>query len=254
MNLGLKDKVALVTGGSHGIGLATAALLAEEGCKVAICARTEPRLSEAAKGIGALAVQADVTIPADIDGVVEETVRAFGALHILVNNVGGGGTWGLPELERTDPGIWSHVYAKNAGAAMLFTRSAIPHMRTAKWGRVVTVASIHGIEGGGRPWFCMAKAAETALMKTLAMTKDLVRAGITFNSVAPGVIMIPDTGLAREARDDSFAFDQRKWALPMGRLGTPEEVARVIAFVCSEGASLLNGASIVVDGGESRRI
>lgn len=254
MNLGLRDKVALVTGGSHGIGLATAKILVEEGCHVAICARTEPRLSEAAEDIHALALRADVRLSADVHRAVHKTVMAFGALHILVNNAGGGGRWGSEIVEDTPPEVWFDVYATNAGAAAHFTRLAIPHMRRAGWGRVVTVASIHGVEGGGRPWFSMAKAAEAAMMKTLAMTPYLARAGITFNTVAPGGIMIPDTGWAREAEADPAAFEAKMRTLPLGRLGTPEEVARVIAFVCSAGAGLLNGASIVVDGGESRRI
>jgi 3-oxoacyl-[acyl-carrier protein] reductase len=126
-------------------------------------------------------------------------------------------------------------------------------MRKQKWGRVVTVTSTLGKEAGGRPWFNMAKAAETALMKNLALNHRLVRDGITFNSVAPGAIMIPDTGWEHELKKDPDAFNVMvKDRYPLGRLGTPKEVADVICFVCSEKASLLNGAAILVDGGESK--
>ena len=146
----------------------------------------------------------------------------------------------------------SEVYDKNAMAAVRFTRLVIPHMRKKKWGRVVTIASRLGKEGGGRPWFNMAKSAEISMMKTLAMTPYLVRDGITFNTVAPGGIMIPGTGWETEAREDPEAFQQMVDAeFPMGRLGTPDEVANVVAFVCSEKASLLSGACLLVDGGES---
>ena len=203
---------------------------------------------------GAVALHADVQRPEDIERAVGAVVRAFGALDILVNNVGGGGRWGEPSIETTPAAVWSQVYAKNAGAAAHFTRLVVPLMRAHRWGRVVTISSIHGIEAGGRPWFAMAKAAEVALMGSLARMRDLVRDGLTFNTVAPGGVMIPDTGWWHERESDPAAFARRlETEYPLGRLGTPEEVAAVIAFLCSERAGLVNGATVVVDGGESRR-
>lgn len=253
MDLGLAGKVALVTGGSHGVGLATAQALAAEGCKVVICARDPVRLIEAAGTCGAVPVRADALRVGDMLRVLAVTVGAFGTVHILVNNVGGGGRWGTEVVEETDDLVWKDVYAKNAGAAVEFTRAAIPFMRRQKWGRVVTVASIHGVEAGGRPWFTMAKAAEIALMKSLARTPYLARSGITFNTVAPGSIMIEGTGWATEAAGDPSAFAAKlDREYPLGRLGTPEEVAVAIVFLCSERARYINGACLVVDGGESR--
>jgi len=176
----------------------------------------------------------------------------LGGVDILINNVGGGGRWGSAVIEDSPPEVWDQVYQKNAGAAAAFTRWAIPSMRRAKWGRVVTVASIYGREGGGRPWFVAAKAAQIAVMKTLAKTPYLTRDGLTFNTVAPGSIMIENTGWAEERDRDPDAFDARLAAeFPLGRLGTPEEVAAVVLFLCSTQASLVNGACITVDGGES---
>jgi 3-oxoacyl-[acyl-carrier protein] reductase len=257
MNLGIQGRVALVTGGSHGIGLATARALANEGCRVAICARGADRVNEAVLdlkscGIAALGVAADVLNRADIERVVKTVIEAWGTVHILVNNVGGGGRWGSPLVEETSEDVWIDVYNKNAMAAIRFTQLAIPYMRKQQWGRVVTVASILGREGGGRPWFNMAKSAEISLMKTLAMTPYLVRDGITFNTVAPGSIMIPDTGWEKESKERPKEFAEKlERDFPLGRLGTPEEVASVIVFACSENARLLSGATIVVDGGES---
>jgi 3-oxoacyl-[acyl-carrier protein] reductase len=257
MNLGIQGRVALVTGGSHGIGLATARALANEGCRVAICARDADRLNEAVLdlkscGIAALGVAADVLNRADIERVIKTVIEAWGTVHILVNNVGGGGRWGSPVVEETSEDVWIDVYNKNAMAAIRFTQLAIPYMRKQQWGRVVTVASILGREGGGRPWFNMAKSAEISLMKTLAMTPYLVRDGITFNTVAPGSIMIPDTGWEKESKERPKEFAEKlERDFPLGRLGTPEEVASVIVFACSENARLLSGATIVVDGGES---
>jgi len=256
MDLNLKGKYALVTGGSHGIGLAIARGIAEEGCNVAICARNQERITQALMelqkiGVEAIGVQADVLQPSNIESVMKTIIYNWGTLHILVNNVGGGGRWGSDSVEDTAEQVWIDVYNKNAMATVRFTRLAIPFMRKQKWGRVVTIASIYGKEGGGRPWFNMSKSAEISLMKTLAMNPDLVRDGITFNTVAPGNIMIPDTGWEEEMKKDLEGFKRMVNLKPLGRLGTPEEVANMVVFLCSEKASLVNGACIVIDGGES---
>ncbi len=257
MNFGLNGKFALITGGSHGIGLSAALALADEGCNVAICARSEARLNHAvelikAKRVRVIGVPGDALIPDDIKRIVDTAISEFGTLHILINNVGGGGRWGNANIEKTDEQVWLDVYNKNALAAVRFTLKVLPCMQKQKWGRVVTVTSILGKEGGGRPWFNMAKTAQTAFMKNLSLHHEFVRNGVTFNSVAPSAIMIPDTGWEAERKKDPAAFDQMlREKYPMGRLGTPEEVASVITFVCSEQASLLNGASILVDGGET---
>ena len=258
MDLALKGKYALVTGGSHGIGRGIALALADEGCNVAICARNKERIEETvielkAKGIQCIGIPADVMIPADIERVMKTVIDSWGTIHILVNNVGGGGRWGSDEVEETSEDVWLDVYNKNALAAIRFTMKAIPFMRKHKWGRVVTISSIYGREGGGRPWFNMAKSAEISLMKTLAMNPALARDGITFNSIAPGAIMIPDTGWENEQKQNPEKFKKMvNTQFPLGRLGTPEKVANVVVFLCSEKASLVNGASIPVDGGESR--
>jgi 3-oxoacyl-[acyl-carrier protein] reductase len=253
----LSGRRALVTGGSHGIGLAIAQSLAREGCRIAICSRSAKRLAAAKKQLDAFSVEvmtvaADVLEPAQIDAVTRQIDKAWGGVDILINNVGGGGRWGKENIEETPLSVWQEVYQKNAGAAAAFTRWAIPHMRSKKWGRIVAIASIYGRQGGGRPWFAAAKAAQIATMKSLAMTSYLVRDGLTFNTVAPGSIMIPDTGWAAERDRDPAAFAVRlDREFPLGRLGTPEEVAAVVTFLCSQQASLINGACIVADGGES---
>jgi len=258
MELGLRGKHALITGGSHGIGLATAEALASEGCHVAICSRDAGRLSSVLKklkkySVKTLAVQADVLVPEDIQRTVRSIDQAWKKIDILVNNVGGGGRWGTESAEETPEKVWRDVFDKNTMAAVRFTRWAIPHMRRQKWGRVITVASIHGKEGGGRPWFCMAKSAEIGLMKSLSLKTELVRDGITFNSVAPGAIMIAGTGWDRQRRKNPAAFEKMAARdFPLGRLGTAEEVAAVILFICSKKAGFLNGACVAVDGGESR--
>lgn len=223
MDLGLTGKRALVTGGSKGIGLAIVKALRAEGCNVTSWSRSE--------GVNVLK-----------EGDIIRAMRDSARPEILINNVGGGGRWGKEDVCATPNDVWDDVFLKNAGIAAMLTRWAIPHMRAQKWGRVITITSIlGGKEGNGRPWFVVAKAAQTALMKSLATQSYLARDGLTFNSVAPGLIDAGKPGLGNEE-------------LPLGRMGTPEEVANVVAFLCSPLASLVNGANIVVDGGQSRAI
>lgn len=237
MNLGLKGKYALISGGSRGIGLAIAKALAREGCNIMICARDSDRILSAdgeliKEGTNVIGITADVLKLENIKNVFRSIKENWGKLDILVNNVGGGGRWGST-FEDTPESVWIDVYNKNAIAAIRFTKLALPFMREQKWGRVVTIASMYGKEGGGRPWFNMAKSAEISLMKSLALN-SIPSQNITFNSVAPGFIKVNEE------------------AYKSPNVGTPEQVADVVAFLCSERASFVNGACIAVDGGESR--
>jgi 3-oxoacyl-[acyl-carrier protein] reductase len=222
---------ALVTGGSKGIGLAIANALFTDGFDVTALSRTPPGGPSELRWVAC-----DVSDPLQ----VEKALR-HANYDVLVNNVGGGGRWGLPQFLDTALGVWADVHIKNAGSALAFTHGCVPHMFNSGWGRVVTIGSIYGKEAGGRPWFTVAKASEIAMMKSLSQDKLLVRAGITFNTVCPGHISV-------RGKPDEDDLD----ALPMGRMGRPEEVAAVVAFLCSEKAAFVNGACIVVDGGESR--
>lgn len=238
INYALTGKTALVTGGSHGIGLATAKLLHEQGCKVAICARGQEQMNAFTSGRDwTMGLTFDALDLTSIAPVVKTVKEVYGAIDILVNNVGGGGRWG-DRPENTDIIVYQEVMTKNAFAAAEFTRHVIPHMSERYWGRVVTVGSMYGKEAGGAPWFVMAKAAEIALMKSLSLYGYLSE-DITFNTVVPGHIDIPGTG-----------SDIDKAIYPI--MGTPEDVAAVIAFLCTDEAKHVNGACITVDGGESR--
>jgi len=260
MDLKIKGKIALVTGGTHGIGRSIALALGDEGASVCVCSRNKERVEKTVselkeKGVSSLGVQADVTLEPDIKNVMKKIIDKWGTIHILINNVGGGGRWGSDMVEETDEEVWRDVYNKNVLAAIRFTNSSIPYMRGQKWGRVVTITSIFGREAGARPWFSMAKTSQTSFMKALAMKHYLSKDGITFNSVAPGAIMIPDTGWDRMLKENPKELREFiKRELPLGRLGTPEEIANAVVFICSERASLLNGASIPVDGGQGKSI
>ena len=257
MDLQLNGKRALVTGGTHGIGEAIALGLAKEGCSICVFSRTAERVSKMKSKLDSLGVEnicliADVLDPVSYQ-VVEETINSsWGGIDIVINNIGGGGRWGKPDMLETNDVTWREVYDKNLTAAMKYTKMFLPYMISNKWGRVITITSIYGKQAGGRPWFNIAKTAQTTLMKNLAINKKYASSNITFNSVAPGGIWIPNTGWEEQRDQDPEEFDKfiaNKF--PRGSMGMPEEVANLVVFLSSPSASLINGASIAADGGES---
>lgn len=256
MELNLKGKRALITGASQGIGKEIALSLAKEGCKIAICSRNSANLKLALEQIrkydsDAIGLKCNVLEKNDITNVVSDLIHIWGGADILVNNIGGGGRWGHYDILETAEDVWQDVYNKNVGAATRFTLGFLPSMLEAKWGRVITISSIYGFQCHERPWFGMAKQAEIYLMKSFARRKEFVRSGITFNTVAPGAIGT-GSGWDKEQLENPDKFRHRiDEEYPLGRLGCPEEVANVVVFLCSIKASLVNGANIVVDGGEN---
>ena len=233
----------LVTGGSHGIGLAIVKSLQQLGHIVFFVSRKRIILPlERTQQF-----LADFTDKDDIRRVCGYVAMA--GVDILINNVGGGGRWGKEDVLDTEERVWQEVWTKNYEAARLLTLAALPNMKRKGFGRIVTISSICGKEAIGRPWFNVAKSAEIALMKSFAIRKDLTRCNITFNTICPGAIYISGTGWDGLSVDEMKSFEE---SLPLGRMGTPEEVASIVKFLCSPEASLVNGACIAVDGGESR--
>ena len=258
MDLQLIDKIAIVTGSTRGLGFASAAALLAEGCKVTICARGEAGLVEATAklrelpggGARLLAVQADVSTEKGVADVLFRTIDTFGGLDILVNNVGlakGSDIVGTSDAE------WQEAFDQTLFPAIRASRMAVPHMRERGGGAIVMIASIWGRESGGRMTYNAVKAAEISLAK--AMAQQLAADNIRVNSVAPGSIRFPGGSWDRRVQEDPdgmAAFVKRE--IPFGRFGRPEEVGAVVAFLASPKASWISGASVPVDGCQSRSL
>jgi 3-oxoacyl-[acyl-carrier protein] reductase len=265
VNLGLAGRVAIVTGSSRGLGLASAEALVDEGCLVTICARGEERLRETASRLRdrvpvgmhqsggtndgpVLAVAADLATASGIEAVVRRTVEAFGGLDILVNNVGLGRGAGI--LDTTDA-EWTEALDQTLFPAIRASRLAVPEMRRRGGGAIVMIASIWGRESGGRMTYNAVKAAEISLAKSMA--QQLAQDNIRVNSVAPGSISFPGgTWHRRQQEDPAGMAEFVRRELPFGRFGRPEEVGAVVAFLVSPRASWISGASVPVDGCQSR--
>lgn len=249
MDLGLRGKVAIVTGASRGLGKACASILSEEGCTVVLCARTKGPLKETtgeliAKGGEALDIVADVSSDGDAKRLIEESVKSFGQVDILVNSVGG-------RVYGDDDEAWQQAFEMTFLTAARCTRLVVPHMRRQRGGAIVHIGSIWGRESGGVPTYNAMKAAIMSHAK--AMSTELAADNIRVNSVAPGSISHPGGSWWRRQQEDPDGMARFiEENIPRGRFGTAEEVGNVVAFLCSTRASWVTGACVVVDGGQSR--
>jgi 3-oxoacyl-[acyl-carrier protein] reductase len=244
-SMSLHGQAALVTGASRGIGREIAVALAEQGAQVAVVDIREDLLSETvraieSKGAKALALKADVAAFADVEGAVGRTVETFGHLDILVNNAGITRDGLLMRMKDED---WDAVLRVNLKGIFNGIKAASRPMLRQKGGRIVNIASVSGLRGNaGQANYAAAKAGVIGLTKTAA--QEFASRGITVNAVAPGYI---DTAMTAALPDE--VKQKNLAAIPLGRFGTPRDIADAVAFLAGPGAGYITGQVLVVDGG-----
>lgn len=264
MDLGLTGKVALVTGGSKGIGRGIAETLAGEGCHVAICARGEGELAQATAelskqapaGVRVLGMRADMTVEADRQALVDGVLREFGAIDILVNNAAAVG--GAHTIDSAPVAEWRKTFELNVFAAVHMVQLVLPGMRERAWGRIINISS----ENGTQPYpdmiaYSASKGALDNFSK--ALSKQCGPEGILVNTVSPAFVDTPalDGAMERLANASGVSKDEairrflaeRRPNLVLARPGRIEEVGPLVALLASDKASFINGANLRVDGG-----
>jgi 3-oxoacyl-[acyl-carrier protein] reductase len=262
MDLGLSGRAALVCGASSGLGKAVAMTLGKEGARVAICARTEEKLKQAAEdihkntGAEVVPIPADVSVPAQAKGAVEKAAAHFGRLDILVTNAGGpppGHFLDLPEDS------WQKALELNLLSTLHLCREAVPHMKAAGWGRIINISSFAAKQPiDGLILSNTARAGALGLAKSMAT--ELAPFNILINTVCPGSFETErHFDLARRrAAQEGIAMEEylklRAKEIPLKRAGKPEEFADLVVFLASERASYITGDAIQIDGGVIRAL
>ena len=244
----LKDRIAVITGAGQGMGRAVARSLADLGAAVVVNDLNADAAEKTAAdlrstGAEATAVQGDVTVAADVRRVIESTREHHGNLHILINNAGILYPTAVPDISEAE---WDRVIAVNLKGTFLCSQAALPAMKAAGWGRIVNFSSTAGknISTVGGAHYTAAKAGVLGFTRHLA--KEVARDGITVNAVCPGLI---DTEMVRDTIDNDrvHAYEQ---GFPIPRLGLPEEVADLVAFLATDRAAYITGASLDINGGD----
>ena len=262
MDLQIKDKVAMVTGGGGGIGRAVVLCLAQEGAKVAavdLNLEVAQLVIEEVRSAGGegLALSSDVTKSEDVDFLFQKVTDVMGRIDILVNNVGGGS--GIALAAKSSVEDWDNTIEVNLKSAYLCCRAAAKVMFTHRQGRIINMSSVSGRQGEQLlSAYCAAKFGVIGLTQTLA--KELARYNITVNAVCPGYVFTPGwEKLAEAVREIQPAYEQMSFremfdarvreVTPLGRPQSPEEIAALVAYLASEDARSITGQSISIDGG-----
>lgn len=253
MDLGLAGKVALVAAGSKGIGFATAKMLAQEGCRVSICGRTQDSLDNAISeiGNGSIGIVCDVSNPNQVDHWIKESTTKLGPIDILVTNTGGppAGSWQVMTDEQ-----WQSGFDSTLMNVVRMVRGVATDMQQRGWGRIVHNTSLVAKEPNALlPISSTLRAGLMALTRLQAL--ELAPHGITVNSVLPGhtltdrQIHLAEVRSQRDGISPQEALDKQAQEVPMKRLGMPEEIAAAIVFLCSQPAAYITGTNLLVDGG-----
>lgn len=245
---GFKNKVAVVTGSTRGIGKAIALAFARAGANVVVCGRDLKKAQEAANEIKkagkgrCAAFKCDVSRSSDVKNMIEAAVAEFGKIDILVNNAGVVDSGSLTELTE---GSWDRTIDVDLKGVFLCSQAVAKHMMKRKYGKIINIASIAGLVGFlGAPHYCAAKGGVVNLTKEMAL--ELARFGVNVNAIAPGII---ETDMTKGILSDEKSRQAMLANIPLRRIGKPEDIANAVLFLASDDASYITGTTLIVDGG-----
>lgn len=262
MDFGLRNKVALVAAASQGLGKASALSLAQEGARLVICSRHEQSIKETAEeirsktGATVVPVVADVSKEGDIEAFVQTAIREFGTVHVLVNNAGGPPIGHLLNVSDEE---WSKGVQLTLMSVVRFIRAVLPHMENQRWGRIISIVSIAAKQPINE-LLISSTLRPGILGLTKVLSNQYAKDNITVNTICPGLILTKRQQelSGSRASDKNMTLEEylseSAKAIPAGRLGRPEEIGNVVAFLASEQASYINGVNLLVDGGAARGI
>ncbi len=257
MDLGIKGKTSIVCGASQGLGRASAEALANEGVNLVICSRNFNRIFSTARsisenfGVSVVPIAADISLPESHDKLVNEAIKQFGSIDILINNTGGPSPGKFDEMDDSE---WEKAFNLTLMSTVRMTRAVLPHMISKGWGRVINLASISVKQPiPGLILSNSLRSAVTGMAKTLS--QEVASKGILINTIATGnfdterLRSILKNRASASSGTEEDARHELESTIPIGRIGRPEELAYVVAFLASEKASYITGTTIQVDGG-----
>ena len=262
MKYNFKGKIALITGGTHGIGLSCAEQLLKSGAKVITFSRDIKKINQSKNKFkkyknNFYVAKGDVLNENFLLDFSKLLIKKFNHIDIIIHNVGGGGRWGNEDFTLVNSKLWDEVYKKNINGIIFFNKYFLKLMKKNCWGRVIAISSLSATEvhEKDRAWFNAAKSSQLSIMKNLSKNKNYTNFNITFNTVSPGPIFIKDTGWDKIKKKNQKQF--KNWIkknIPVNRIGVVEDVSNLVSFLASDNASFINGANFIIDGGKSNSI
>jgi NAD(P)-dependent dehydrogenase (short-subunit alcohol dehydrogenase family) len=257
MNFNFNNKNVFISGATHGIGLACIIDFAKLGANIITFSRDKKKIIKVKKNLDSLKVkylikEGDILNEKFVHSFSRLVLNKFKNIDILIHNVGGGGRWGKDSFLETDLKVWDKVYLKNNRGLILFTKYFLPRMIKNRWGRIIAIGSVCGIEcrKEDRTWFSAAKAAQHAIIKSFSKKHYFTKKNITFNTVSPGPIFIKNSGWDNEKKKNPRKFNKYiEKFIPTRNMGEPQDVSNLCIFLSTDHAKYINGSNFVVDGG-----